>query len=462
MRVLALPLALAVLAAGCVSLPSDDDPAVTAAGLTGAIRLPGGVEVHSGGRAAGLSYIHNPTEGDVKVTFPEGVLVVDADGRLVVPDGPVTFPAGAKIDYLPPYAATTLDVTIEAAGGTSQLTLALEAGQRLVDGDLAVELMKVQRDQFPHRMPGHESYGAAMDYFAAYFEALGYEVEVSEYPDAAKLPAGPQPGPASLSSVVAYKRGTLSPERYLVMGGHFDVVEQTVEGAFDNTAGTVATLAMAKAFQNVTTSHTMVFGLWGGEEDGILGSQAWLTAHPELVPFIDGYFNFDVTALAWPAPAVDPAPVVVAAGPDGLAAPALHEHAALIEKTFMQTGAPLVMEGVVQGQATGAGVNAQSDHTPFMLRGIPSYFTFTQRVDDVFTIIHKDSDTLENMTKYALKGVEGIGADLSPEEMAEGEAVLARSFETQMALAFYWFVLTDAGALPPASPAAGLPVPRPG
>lgn len=456
MRTLTASLVLALLVAGCVAVPSDDVDAPPAMGAVGAVQL-GSLLLHNGGAQAGLSYIHHAGGPDATIAFPEGVLVQDADGRLVPATEPVALAPDGLVAYLAPYTATRVPLTLVAGGETSQVELELAPGNRLVSGDLGVELMKVQRDQFPHKSPGHENYGKAIAYFAEFFGNLSYDVEVNDYGAVPPLPAGNLAG-GSLSSVVAYKRGTLNPERYLVMGGHFDVVEQTVEGAFDNTAGCIQTLMMAKAFQNITTEHTMVFACWGGEEDGIVGSQAWLAANPQLVPFIDAYYNFDVATLAWPAPKIDPAPIVVSAGPDGPLATTLHGYAAEIEAKYLQTGATFDYQGVAQGQAAGAGVNAQSDHTPFMSRGIPVYFTFTQRVDDVFTIIHSEVDTIENMTKYSLGGIEAIGQEFTPEQMAEGEEVLARSFETQAMLGFYYFVLTDAGVFPPArAPPVGVP-----
>lgn len=456
MRLL-LVLAAALLAAGCVASPAAV-PEPSPVGAVGALNLAGGFVLHNGGAAGGMSYLHLAEGDSAAITFPEGVLVQDAQGRLVPAIEPVLVENGGLASYLAPYGAKSVRVSIQTSAETRELELQLAEGSPFVSGDLAVELLKVQRDRFPHRTPGMESYAKSTAYFAEYFQELGYEVEVSDYP-AVQLPVGSQPGGASLNSVVAYKRGTDLAGRYIVFGGHFDVVEETTEGAFDNTAGTVATLALAKAFQNVTTSRTIVFAAWGGEEDGILGSQAWLLKHPELVPYIDLYVNYDVTALAWPAPATDPAPVVVATGPDAQASDALAKQHAELESVWMQTGAEFVYEPVVQGQATGAGVDAQSDHTPFMARGIPSVFQFTGRVSDVFGLIHSERDTTENMTKYALKGPEGIDTEFTPEEMAQGEAILADSFETQMVAGFYWAVLVDGGVLPSLRADPGLPAP---
>lgn len=453
-----------VLLAGCVATtPQAPDADAPPHGQHVAV---GSALLHVDAHAAGLSKVQLAQGSDASLTLPEGTLVQDAKGVLRPAKNPVAVKAGETLTFLPPWNATGLAFGAESGGQKVPLNLTFEEGHRVVSGKLAVDLLKVQRERFPHRTPGMPNYAKAEAYFADFFKALNYTVETNAYGSTVTIPVSDKPGPQSAESVLGIKKGTTKADRYLVFGGHFDVVEQTTEGAFDNTAGAVATLAMAQAFANLTTEHSIIFAEWGGEEDGIVGSQAWLTTHPDMVPKIDGYVNFDVVALAWPAPKPNPAPIVVTAGPDGPVADALHAQAAALEKTYVRSGAKLVMENWAREQATGtlgqggAGVNAQSDHTPFASRGIPSYFLFTSRVADVFTLIHSPKDTTENMTKYSLKGVEGIGQELDANETAEGEALLATSFEAQLVPMFDWVVLQDTGALP--SPLApGLPAALP-
>ena len=449
MRRLALLLAVA-LASGCLATPNEEQPSAPEATE---LRV-GDALLHHDAKAGGLSLLHLAQGGPTMVAFGEGVLVVSAEGRLLPAGDAVTLADGQIVQFVPPYGASAIDVTVDGEARS----LPLATGEAFVAGERVIELMKIQRDRFAHRTPGHENYTNAVAYFEEFFSASGYEVETFTLPSAipdVKVPVGPGPSTQSATSVVAVKRGTTQADRYLVFGGHFDVVEQVTHGAFDNTGGTMAVLAMAEAFARVNTSHSIVFAAWGGEEDGIVGSQAWLSGHPELVPMIDLYVNFDVTGLAWPAPIVDPAPVVIATGPDGPMGDALAAQHAQVAATWLALpDAPFVYESIVGGQATGAGVNAQSDHTPFATRKIPVVFQFTQDIAGAFTLIHKETDTVENMTAYALLGPQGVGEPLEPAQTVEGEAALARSFETQMMGAFYMVALLDAGVFDPAAPAS--------
>ena len=448
-----LPLLVAaILAAGCVADPSADAPAPEG---TSEIRV-GEALLHAGGAAGDLALVHLAEGERAEVTFPADLLVLGADGRFVPGGAPVPIERGEIVQYLAPWGASSVNVTLNAGGGTREVALALERQRAIASGERVIELLKEQHETFPHRTPGHENYGKAVAHFGEFFEGLGFDVETfrTPLPDV-KLPVPVGPSTQSVVSVLGYKRGVESPERYIVLGGHFDVVEETTHGAFDNTGGTMAVLAMAEAFSKFNTSRTIVFAAWGGEEDGILGSQAWIAAHPELVPQIDLYVNYDVTGLAWPAPIVEPARIVAATGPDGPVADALAAHHQRIAADWLRIGAePFVYERVAQGQATGAGVNAQSDHSPFMARGIPVLFQFTQDIEGAFTLIHKEADTVENMTAYALLGPEGVGQELDAAQRREGEAALARSFETQMMTGLYLIVLTDNGELSPARPAS--------
>jgi Zn-dependent M28 family amino/carboxypeptidase len=320
---------------------------------------------------------------------------------------------------------------------------------RLVCGESVVKLLEVQRERFPHRTPGFESYVKAQGYFADYFRKLGYEVEVDPFGTdrGNDLPGSPRNGErlSSYANVVAYKRGTTLPDRFIGFGGHYDVVENTTEGAFDNTGGAVSVLEMARAFKDVKTKRTIFFALWGGEEDGYRGSAFWTSTNPAKALATDLYVNLDVAGLAWPAPRDEPDPIVVTAGPDGPIAERMIAFAREVRSKW--TGyaqAPMRYEPVVVGgQVGGSRINAQSDHTPFAAKGVPVYFLFTGDLEHALGIIHRSRDSLENLTEYALRGAVS-GDPLDARDRDLGRSFLARSYETQLWLAFYFAALRDA------------------
>ena len=72
-------------------------------------------------------------------------------------------------------------------------------------------------------------------------------------------------------NVIAYKQGTVFPNRQIVVGAHFDAVPGS-PGADDNGTGTVGVLEIARALADVETEMSFVFVLFDAEEQGLNGS----------------------------------------------------------------------------------------------------------------------------------------------------------------------------------------------
>lgn len=91
----------------------------------------------------------------------------------------------------------------------------------------------------------------------------------------------------------------------LVIGGHLDHLgrrgDYIFNGAEDNASGACSVLAMARALalNPEKPKHSVVFCLWTGEEEGLLGSR-WYVQHP-LFPMKDtlAYINLDMVARPW-------------------------------------------------------------------------------------------------------------------------------------------------------------------
>ncbi len=79
-------------------------------------------------------------------------------------------------------------------------------------------------------------------------------------------------------NVVCVKPGLVEPDKYVVIGGHFDSISSNINvapGADDNATGTVAVLAAAQAMADYDFEYSVVFLCFSGEEQGLLGSEAW-------------------------------------------------------------------------------------------------------------------------------------------------------------------------------------------
>ena len=87
-------------------------------------------------------------------------------------------------------------------------------------------------------------------------------------------------GPVPLYNVIADLKGTEFPDEYVVVGGHIDSWDGA-RGAIDNGTGCATTLEAARILTAVGAKprRTIRFMLWSGEEQGLLGSDAYVKAH---------------------------------------------------------------------------------------------------------------------------------------------------------------------------------------
>lgn len=91
-------------------------------------------------------------------------------------------------------------------------------------------------------------------------------------------------GPVPQHNVVADLVGSELPDELVIVGGHIDSWDGA-EGAVDNATGCATTLEAARLLvaAGAKPKRTIRFMLWSGEEQGLLGSEAYVVQHPELV-----------------------------------------------------------------------------------------------------------------------------------------------------------------------------------
>lgn len=101
-------------------------------------------------------------------------------------------------------------------------------------------------------------------------------------------------GPIKQYNVIADIPGTETPDEYVIVGGHIDSWDGAT-GATDNGTGVSTTLEAARILMKsgVKPKRTIRFMLFSGEEQGLLGSLAYVKAHPELMPKISAVLVHD-------------------------------------------------------------------------------------------------------------------------------------------------------------------------
>jgi hypothetical protein len=88
--------------------------------------------------------------------------------------------------------------------------------------------------------------------------------------------------------------GTDKADEYVMLGAHLDSWH-TGTGATDNAAGSIVMMEALRILKavGVEPRRTIRIGLWSGEEQGLLGSRAWVKNNEALWPQISAYVNVD-------------------------------------------------------------------------------------------------------------------------------------------------------------------------
>ncbi|MEC4004986.1 M28 family peptidase [Flavobacterium sp. SUN052] len=81
---------------------------------------------------------------------------------------------------------------------------------------------------------------------------------------------------AICKNLIVTKVGTLYPNTYVIVCGHYDSIGGT--GTNDNGSGTSCILETARLLQNIPTDYSIKFINFSGEEDGLYGSQHYVSS----------------------------------------------------------------------------------------------------------------------------------------------------------------------------------------
>ena len=154
------------------------------------------------------------------------------------------------------------------------------------------------------RVTGTPGEQAAAEFLRAEAASLGYDARIVTLPVAGPDPTG------TLRAVVATRKGLTKPGEHILFMGHYDTVAgfggATLEGAYDNGAGTTMIRSLAKSLANVPTNRSVTFIYYNGEEEGLLTSQRHAAAWEAEGTPVRAVLGFDMTGIAYPV--ADPGP----------------------------------------------------------------------------------------------------------------------------------------------------------
>jgi Zn-dependent M28 family amino/carboxypeptidase len=175
--------------------------------------------------------------------------------------------------------------------------------------------------------------------------------------------------------VIATIKGSEFPDEKIIVGGHLDSWDLAT-GAIDNGIGSFAVLDMARTFKalNLKPKRTIEFIMFMGEEQGLLGSRAYVNdaIANGTVDNIKYVMNQDMSG-----------------NPVGFNAGGRPE----AEAFFNRVGEDIkAIDSVSFKNRNSNGAGLHSDHQPFMLQGIP-YMSANSNLDrSIYGCYHSDCD----------------------------------------------------------------------
>lgn len=216
-------------------------------------------------------------------------------------------------------------------------------------------------------------YLAACRFVVQQLTALGYQVREQE------IVVNGRPS----RNVIAFRGGAAPSNRaVVVVSAHLDSINSAggpssaAPGADDDASGSAGVIEIARALRHNRSAHDLQLVLFGGEEQGLLGSKQFVAAlSPADRARTQAVVQMDmIGSLNTPKPSV------------------------LLE------GAPLsrpVIDGLATAAATYTALAVQtslnphnSDHVSFLQKGIPAVLTI-EGTDDANSAIHTERDTVD-------------------------------------------------------------------
>ncbi len=192
-------------------------------------------------------------------------------------------------------------------------------------------------------------------------------------------------------NVIAEIPGTDKKDEVVMLGGHLDSWHAAT-GATDNAIGCAVMMEAARilAALGVKPRRTIRVALWGGEEQGLLGSQAYVREHfgtfenpkPEFFTF-NGYFNLDSGTGRIRGASIFGPP----------------EAAAVLREIF----APFEDFGIVGAIWTDSRRTGGTDSTSFNAAGLPGIGLGQDPIEYTSHTWHTNLDTYERIVEEDVK-----------------------------------------------------------
>ena len=209
-------------------------------------------------------------------------------------------------------------------------------------------------------------------------------------------------GETAVNNVIAEIRGNERPDEWILIGAHLDSWDFGT-GAQDNGTGAVSVLEIARAMMLLEKAprRSIRFALWGGEEEGLLGSYAYTQTHQSELDQCVAVLNTDNGA----------------GHPKGWKVEGREDL-----RKAMQPWSDGLLKNLNGGDLS-LDTTYDTDHGPFMLQGVPALDLWVD-MTHYMEIHHKSSDTIDKVDSLDFKAGEAIVA-VTAYAIAQSETAIA-------------------------------------
>jgi len=227
-------------------------------------------------------------------------------------------------------------------------------------------------------------------------------------------------GELPVNNVIAEIRGTTLPNEYIVLSAHYDSWDGG-SGATDNGTGTITMMEGLRILKKIypNPKRTIIVGHWGGEEQGLNGSHAYVEDHPDVVKGVYAGWNQDngtgrIINIG-PGPFVDATERLVSY---------LHE-------------VPLDISGWIKMSAISPPAGGGTDNASFQCAQSPVFGLGALGWDYSWTTWHTNRDTFDKIVFEDLKNNATLVAmltylaDKDPSPLSHAAAESATNFQGQ-------------------------------
>jgi Zn-dependent M28 family amino/carboxypeptidase len=178
-------------------------------------------------------------------------------------------------------------------------------------------------------------------------------------------------------NVVAEKRGTVSPEKVLIVGAHYDTVPES-PGADDNASAVAVLLEVARHVQGVSLGSTVRLVAFSLEESGYIGSTHYAKKTKQQDRQVIGMFSLEMVGFTGPKQNyplyMDPKHYPNVGDFIGIVGNKRSEGLLGGVRQILKTHAPELPAEFLSVPGNGDGLEEVrlSDHSPFWDQGLPA------------------------------------------------------------------------------------------